>query len=153
VIAEHFIFMRNTVFALGALALVVLAAGCAGPEEKLGRGFGNSTEFMRAGEFERETEQSSIFAGTDTGYSTGVVKGVDKTLARTGVGLYEIITFPIPPYHPVCRDYLQAYPQYPDAYHPRKVAAPALDNDHYLGFSGGDIAPWFPGSRFRVFDN
>lgn len=145
--------MRNTVFALGALALVVLAAGCAGPEEKLGRGFGNVGEVVRAGEFQRATEQSSLFTGTDTGYTTGVVKGVNKTLARTGVGLYEIVTFPLPPYHPVCRDYLQAYPQYPDSYHPRKVSAPQMDTDHYLGFSGGDVAPWFPGSRFRVFDN
>ena len=22
-----------------------------------------------------------------------------------------------------------------------------------VGYSGGDVAPWFPGSRFRIFDN
>jgi hypothetical protein len=30
---------------------------------------------------------------------------------------------------------------------------PVLDTDHSMGFSGGEVAPWFPGSRFRVFDN
>ena len=28
-----------------------------------------------------------------------------------------------------------------------------FDTDTYTGFSGGDVAPFIPGSRFRVFDN
>ena len=28
-----------------------------------------------------------------------------------------------------------------------------FDTDTYTGFSGGDIAPFLPGSRFKVFDN
>jgi hypothetical protein len=28
-----------------------------------------------------------------------------------------------------------------------------FDTDTYMGFSGGDVAPFIPGSRFRVFDN
>ena len=28
-----------------------------------------------------------------------------------------------------------------------------FDTDTYTGFSGGDVAPLFPGSRFSVFDN
>jgi putative exosortase-associated protein (TIGR04073 family) len=119
----------------------------------MGRGLSNMTEFVRAGEFQRGVEQGSLFSGTDTGFSTGFVQGADKTLARTGLGIYEVVTFPLPPYRPVCTDYLNPKPLYPDSYHPRKWADPMLDYDHYLGFSGGDVAPWLPGSRFRVFDN
>jgi putative exosortase-associated protein (TIGR04073 family) len=146
--------MRNTVFFLGALALVaVMGAGCAGPESKLGRGFSNVTEPTRMAEFTRAEEQAGLFNGTDTGFATGFVQGMNKTLARTGLGVYEIVTFPIPPYHPICTSYLNPSPQYGDAYRPRKWADPMYDSDHYLGFSGGDVVPWFPGSRFRVFDN
>ena len=28
-----------------------------------------------------------------------------------------------------------------------------FDVDRLTGFSGGDVAPWFPGSRFTIFDN
>ena len=28
-----------------------------------------------------------------------------------------------------------------------------FDSDRMMGFSGGDVAPWLPGSKFRVFDN
>jgi putative exosortase-associated protein (TIGR04073 family) len=146
--------MRNTLFLLGGLALVAaLGAGCAGPEQKMGRGIGNTFEITRGGEFQRSVEQDSLFGGTDTAFTTGFVQGFDKTLARTGVGLYEVVTFPLPPYHPVCTDYLSPRPLYPDSYHPRKWADPMFDADQYLGFSGGDVAPWFPGSRFRIFDN
>jgi putative exosortase-associated protein (TIGR04073 family) len=145
--------MRNTVFFLGALALVVLAAGCAGPEQKLGRGLSNTVEPVRMADFTRSMEQGGLYQGTDNGFATGFVQGVNKTVARTGLGVFEIVTFPIPPYHPICTSYLNPDPQYPDAYHPRKWADPMFDSDHYLGFSGGDVLPWFPGSRFRVFDN
>ena len=45
--------------------------------------------------------------------------------------------------------------------HPKKVAImepgslisnPLFDTDTYTGFSGGDIAPFVPGSRFQIFD-
>ena len=146
--------MRNTLFLLGSLALtVILGVGCAGPEQKMGRGIGNVTEAARGGEFERSVEQEGIFAGPDVGVATGVVKGVNRTLARTGVGVYEIVTFPLPPYGPVFTDYLSPRPQYPDFNRPRKWSDAVFDNDRMTGFSGGDVAPWFPGSHFRVFDN
>lgn len=146
--------MRNSLSLLGVLLSgALLAGGCAGPEQKMGRGLGNMGEIVRAGEFQRGVEQGSLFNGPDTGFSTGYVQGVDKTLARTGLGIYEVVTFPLPPYHPIWTDYLTPKPLYPDSYHPRKWADPMLDYDHYLGFSGGDVAPWWPGSRFRIFDN
>jgi putative exosortase-associated protein (TIGR04073 family) len=146
--------MRNTAYLLGSLALVaLLGAGCAGPEEKLGRGFSNMGEIVRTSEMQRSIEQSSIFGGTDTALTTGFVKGVNHTLVRTGVGVYEIVTFPLPPYHPVLTDYMAPKPLYPDGYKPRKWSDAMFDSDRMVGFSGGDVAPWFPGSKFRVFDN
>ncbi len=146
--------MRNTVYLLGLFALVALmGAGCAGPEEKLGRGFGNMKEIVRMNEFQRSEEQAGIFSGTDIGVETGIVQGIDHTLVRTGVGIYEVVTFPLPPYRPLFTDYMAPKPLYPDAYKPRKWSEAVFDNDRMTGFSGGDVAPWFPGSRFRVFDN
>jgi putative exosortase-associated protein (TIGR04073 family) len=146
--------MRNTVSFLGVLSLTaLLAAGCAGPEQKMGRGIGNTTEILRAGEFQRGMEQGNLFGGPDTGFTGGMVQGFNKTIFRTGVGIYEIVTFPLPPYGPVCTDYLSARPGYPDSYAPKKWAEPYMNTDQYTGFSGGDIAPWWPGSHFRVFDN
>ena len=146
--------MRNTFYVLGSLSLVALmGAGCAGPEQKFGRGFANMTEIARGGEFERSTEQAGIFEGTDVGVASGMAQGFDRTLARTGVGIYEVVTFPLPPYGPVFTDYLSPKPMYPDSYHPRKWSDATFDTDRDIGFSGGDVAPWFPGSRFRIFDN
>jgi putative exosortase-associated protein (TIGR04073 family) len=146
--------MRKIAILFGSLSLLALVgAGCAGPEQKLGRGLSNMTEFTRLGEFDRSIEQASTFGGTDVGFSTGFVTGIDRTLARTGVGIYEVVTAPLPPYGPVWTDYLSPKPQYPDAYHPRKWSDSIFDTDRMIGFSGGDVAPWFPGSNFRVFDN
>jgi putative exosortase-associated protein (TIGR04073 family) len=146
--------MRITLSLLGSLALTaMLGVGCAGPEAKMGRGINNMTEIARGSEFERSVEQYGLFRGPDTGLTTGVVTGVDRTLARTGVGIYEVVTFPFPPYHPIFTNYLSPRPLYPDSYRPRKWADSIFDTDQATGFSGGDVAPWFPGSHFRIFDN
>jgi len=146
--------MRNTVSFFGFVALLaLLGAGCAGQERKLGRGVANSTEFIRLGEMNRSMEQEALFGGPDVGITTGLVKGIHHTLARTGVGIYEVVTCPFPPYGPVFTNYLTPKPGYPDSFKPRKWDAPVFSTDHALGFSGGDWAPWFPGSQFRVFDN
>ena len=131
----------------------MLGAGCTNVEHKAGRGVANATEIIRLGEFQRSVEQEGIFGGTDVGVMTGAITGIDRSLARTGVGIYEVVTAPFPPYHPVFTNYLAPRPAYPDAYRPRKWSEPVFDTDHALGFSGGDIAPWMPGSRCRVFDN
>jgi putative exosortase-associated protein (TIGR04073 family) len=141
-------------FLLGSVALVALmAAGCTGPEEKLGRGIANATSIGRLDEWNRSVEQNGLFYGTDTGVATGVVQGFDRTMARTGLGIFEIVTAPFPPYHPLWTSYLAPQPEYPDGYAPRKWDEPVFYTDDALGFSGGDIAPYVPGSHFRVFDN
>ena len=145
--------MPKSFFLLAAAVVTILAAGCAGPEVKLGRGINNSMEIVRWGEMGRSIEQSSLFDGANTGFSIGVVRGFNKTLARTGVGLYEVITAPLPPYGPVWTSYLSPSPAYPDSYKPGLRDAQSLNTDDRVWFSGGSLAPWMPGNRFRIFDN
>lgn len=111
------------------------------------------SEIVRGAEFNRSMEQGGLYGGPDNGMAGGFITGIDRTLARTGVGIYEVVTFPLPSYDPVCTDYLSPNPRYADGFKPRKWSIGVNDTDHYLGFSGGDVFPLFPGSRFRVFDN
>jgi putative exosortase-associated protein (TIGR04073 family) len=145
--------MRKTFPLLAVVALAgVLAAGCANTERKLGRGVSNVCEIVRMGELRRSMEQTALFDGPDAGYTTGFIRGLDRSLARTGAGVYEVVTAPIPPYDPVCTDYLAPSPVYPDNYTPGLAADPMFETDTRVGFSGGDVAPIIPGSRFSVFD-
>jgi hypothetical protein len=73
-------------------------------------------------------------------------------LARTGIGIYEIVTAPFPPYDPVATSYLSPGPVYPDSYTPNIVEDSTFSTDANLGYSGGDVMPIVPGSRFRIFD-
>lgn len=139
---------------LGGIAVVAtLMTGCTGPENKLGRGINNFYEPVRLAEWRRSVEQTSFAMPEERNYNTGVIKGFNKTMARAGVGLYEIITFPFPPYDPVFTDYLAPTPQYPDSYRPGVISDSVFATDTDIGFGGGDIAPFLPGSRFRIFDN
>jgi len=137
----------------GAALALVFTSGCAGPEAKLGRGVGDVTEFARGGEMRRYVEQTAIFDSPGAGYTVGVIRGFDHTVAREGMGLYEIITFPLPPYDPILTRYVKPGPIYPESYKPGRISDGLFDTDTYTGFSGGDVAPFVPGSRFRVFDN
>jgi putative exosortase-associated protein (TIGR04073 family) len=137
-----------------AAALGLVAMGCAKTEQKLGRGISNMTEFARFGEIQRSTEQAAIFSVPgEGGYATGFVRGFNKSLARTGVGIYEVLTCPFPPYGPVLTDYLPPGPVYPDSHIPGLWSLGATSPDTFYGFSGGYIAPMIPGSRFFVFSN
>ena len=145
--------MRNTLPLLAAVALAgALASGCANVEKKFGRGMSNTFEIVRGGEFRRTMEQTALFQGPDVAYTTGFIRGVNRALARTGIGLYEMVSAPFPPYDPVFTDHLTPNPVYPDNYKPGLVDDQMFATDTYLGFSGGDVAPFIPGSRFRVFD-
>ena len=145
--------MRTT---LPFLALVLcLTAGCehvAKTEKKFGRGMANTFEIVRGGEFRRSMEQTALFQSPDTAYTTGFIRGLNRSLARTGIGIYEIVTAPFPPYDPVATDYLAPGPVWPDNYLPNLMEDSMFATDSNLGFSGGDVAPMVPGSRFRIFD-
>ena len=152
--------MKNSITLLAAAAAVAfLAGGCASApggyafEQKFGRGMRNFTEFARIGEIRRSMEQTALLDGPDMAYTTGFIRGINRSLARTGVGFYELVTAPFPPYDPVFTDYLTVNPVYPDSYKPHLLADPTFGPDTSLGFSGGDVAPIVPGSRFRIFDN
>ena len=145
--------MRYNFSLLAALATIgALATGCANVENKFGRGMSNSYEIVRGGEFRRSVEQSMLFDSPEAAYTTGVVRGINRTLARTGLGIYEMVTAPIPPYHPVLTGYLSPGPSYPDSFAPRRLSDSMTANDTELGYDGGDVAPMIPGSRFRIFE-
>ncbi len=146
--------MRNSVPLLGAVLLIgLMAAGCAGPEKKLGRGMANLQEIVRWGEARRTVEQTALFQSPDQAYTYGVIRGIDRSLARAGLGLYEVVTFPLPSYDPILTAYLKPQPVYPDNYNAGLLDDANFATDTFIGFSGGDIMPFIPGSRFRVFDN
>ena len=158
-------------FSLLALTAVVALTGCAGPERKFGRGVSNVSEIVRGGEMRRAKEQTGLWDGTGMG-PTAFARGFTRTMARTGIGLYEVVTFPIPPYGPLLTPKGKLYPDasiktrkknwgglelpenpvYPDSYKPGLPANSIFDTDTLVGFSGGDVAPWFPGSRFTTLD-
>lgn len=167
--------MRN-IARLSLLGLAaLLAAGCAGPEKKFGRGVLNATEFARLGEIRHSMEQQALWSNTDSAYGVGFFRGLNRSVVRTAVGVFEVATFPIPtptydawftskgPVYPDCayrnKKYpfggmvLTEYPDYPDSYKPGLISDSSFHTDTSLGFSGGDVAPMIPGSRFKIFDN
>ena len=144
---------KQLTFLGAALVVAILATGCAGAQKKLGRGINNTLEPVRLAEWQRSVEQSKLYDAPQHNGPTAMVNGFTRTMARTGLGIYEIVTFPIPSYDPIWTDYLAPNPQYPDSYKPGLPDSPLFRTDSSLGFSGGEVAPMIPGSRFRVFDN
>jgi putative exosortase-associated protein (TIGR04073 family) len=151
--------MRSKLSLLAVAAMAgLLAAGCAGPEKKLGRGINNATEFARLGEIRRSVEQTALWDGAPSAYTTGVIKGLNRSVVRTMVGLYEVITFPIPGYDPILRPGgpilpdATVDPAFPESYQPHLMSEGTFEPDAALGFGGGDVMPFLPGSRFRIFD-
>ncbi len=139
---------------LGAIAIVsLLASGCAGPEKKFGRGMNNIFEAVRMGEMRRSMEQTALFDSPGEGSTTGFIRGLNRSLARTGIGIYEVVTFPIPTYDPIATNYLSPVPAYPDNYKPGLKSDSLYATDTSIGFSGGEVAPLLPGNRFKIFDN
>lgn len=146
--------MRKSLFLLAAAAGVAfLGTGCANTEAKFARGVRNITEFTRMGEIRRSMEQTGLVETPEIAYTTGFIRGFNKSLVRTGVGAWEIVTAPFPSYDPHFTDYMTENPVYPDSYRPKRISDSMWDFDAALGFAGGDIAPFVPGSRFRIFDD
>ena len=161
--------------AISFLALIAVGAfcGCAGPGQKLGRGINNMTEFARGGEMRRSIEQTAIWEGPEAATTTGFIRGLNRSVVRTGIGIYEVVTAPLPPYHALMTSTNRLYPDfsirnssfpwggmvlpedpvYPDSYRPTLMSDSLFSTDTSLGFSGGDVAPMVPGSRFHIFDN
>ncbi|HYV26369.1 MAG TPA: exosortase system-associated protein, TIGR04073 family [Candidatus Eisenbacteria bacterium] len=155
------------------IALTMFSSGCAGPEKKFGRGLNNVTEFARLGEMRRSIEQTALWDHDRNAFTTGFIRGLNRSMVRTVVGAYELVTAPIPPYDALFTSKYRIYPDatiknkrypwggftlaenpvYPDSYRPNLIADSIFSNDTNLGFSGGDVAPFIPGSRFHIFDN
>lgn len=155
---------------LAAAAAVVLFTGCAGPESKLGRGLSNMTEFARMGEIRRSMEQTAVWDGPEMAPTTGFIRGMNRSFARTGIGIYEVITFPIPPYGPKLAPKTKVYPDpsiatrggkswgglvLPEkhvnaATYRQGVGTDSMyEPDSRVGFSGGIAFPLVPGNQFR----
>ena len=150
-------------------AVALLATGCGGMERKLGRGVNNMMEFTRMGEFRRSVEQTALFEGPEIGYTTGAIRGVGRTFIRTMMGMSEVLTFPIPmptydaysfpakwlrdPYTRITPDQFIDGTIYPENFRPGLFADQLFATDTAIGFSGGEVLPMIPGSRFRVFDH
>jgi len=161
--------------ALSLLALIAVLAftGCAGPERKFGRGMNNLTEVVRGGELRRSVEQTALWEGPEASYTIGFIRGLNRTVVRTAIGAYEVVSAPFPPYGPLLTSTNRLYPDYsirnssfpwggmvlpedpvfPDNYRPTLMSDSLFSTDTSLGFSGGDVAPMVPGSRFHIFDN
>jgi len=67
-----------------------------GPTRKLGRGLGN----IAYGITELPTSMMSVnyFEGNSAAFSYGIVRGIGRTFARLGYGLYDTFLFPFPTY-------------------------------------------------------
>ena len=87
---------------LPVLLLPALVAGCAGPEKKLARGINNVTEFTRFGEISRSVEQTTLWEGPAKGRTLGFIRGFNRSVARTLIGVGEVATFYAPT--PTCRE-------------------------------------------------
>jgi len=68
-----------------------------GPTRKLGRGLGN----ILYGSTEIIDSMSDVNAseGNSAAFSYGLVRGLGRTFARLGYGIFETVTFPIPTNH------------------------------------------------------
>jgi putative exosortase-associated protein (TIGR04073 family) len=145
--------MRTTFPFLAAVVIAgALTSGCSNVEHKFSRGVSNMLEPVRLGEIRRSVEQTALFDRPRSHYTSGFVDGLNHTLVRTSLGIYEVVTCPLPPYDPLLTGYLQPSPVYPDNYAPGILADSLFATDTNLGFSGGDIAPFLPGSRFLIFE-
>jgi len=150
--------MRKLFFSfIPFLGVALIVSGCAGPEQKFGRGVSNMIEVTRLGELRRSYEQTAVLEGPDAGYTAGIFRGLNLTAARTATGIYEVATFPFPNhsprnYGPIGTNVLTVNPAYPDSYKPSMLSDQMTSPDTSLGFGGGDIMPFIPGSRFHIFD-
>ncbi|MFL6530795.1 MAG: exosortase system-associated protein, TIGR04073 family [Chthoniobacterales bacterium] len=101
-----------------ATALLIAFAACVradihdppsnahGPTRKLGRGISNL--LFGFAELPHEIAKVNTDEGNSAAAGYGVVRGLGRSLMRTGAGIFEIVTFPFPvvrgTYYPVLDD-------------------------------------------------
>jgi putative exosortase-associated protein (TIGR04073 family) len=94
--------MKAAVALLAAVAVTATAfadiqqppASDYGPTRKLGRGLGNI--LWGPSEILDSMAAVNYDEGNSAAFSYGIVRGVGRTFARLGYGIYEVATFPIP---------------------------------------------------------
>lgn len=147
---------KTTPLLLLAAAGALFGSGCAGPENRLGNGITNLTEFARLGEWRASVEDSAVLDPSGINYTTGLIHGFDQSVYRTVAGVYQVVTFPAGDYltdSKFDQKYVPTGTVYPDSYKPGLIDSTTFQTDTYFGFSGGDMFPFVPGSRFAVFPN
>lgn len=70
------------------------SSGCGDCLQKLGRGFANCLTFIM--EIPQQISDVNKASGPLAGFTWGIVKGVGMAGLRAGVGIYEVVTFPLP---------------------------------------------------------
>ena len=60
-------------------------------ERKLGRGMNNATEIFRGGEMTRSIEQAGLFEGPEAAFSTGLVRGMNRTLLMAHENVLDLV--------------------------------------------------------------
>ena len=101
--------MVKKIFVLFIVALFIVVSAtpafCGDPLTKLGRGLCNMVTFPleMAEQPSRVKESDGPFAGA----TVGVLKGLQMTIERAVVGVYEVVTFMVPcpkDYQPILKD-------------------------------------------------
>lgn len=97
--------MKRLLAVVVALGVVLLLASPSYAEtflDKLGRGLANgATGWM---EYPKQIVETSKEHNLGMGLGYGQIRGVSKGLERTGAGVYDIVTFYLPPYDLVLVD-------------------------------------------------
>lgn len=91
--------MYKKIMAAGLMVVLVLSmavsnAYCDDALKKLGRGFCNCITFPL--EIFEQVKRTNLSEGPMAALTYGLLKGIGMTVARAGVGVYEVVTFPIP---------------------------------------------------------
>lgn len=150
-VREHYVFMASVKSAslLAAVGAVSLLTGCSSMEQKLGRGIANVMEPLRGGEFTRSTEQTYLADGPTVAMSYGKVHGIARTIQRTAVGAFDIVTFPIPT-EPLITP---SEPVYPDSVKPQMAGNLGVESSQYIGFGSGAVLPGLGTAMFNPLEN
>ena len=87
------------------LSMITSSAYCDDALKKLGRGICNCVTFPF--EIFEQIKRTNLSDGPMAGWTWGLLKGVGMTGVRAVVGVYEVVTFPVPlpkHYAPILKD-------------------------------------------------